>query len=119
MGKADAAILLGCNHAKITACAHIEKHGLVSHIGMLAVTPELQGLGTGKQMLAYAEEYSRARFAAERFVMFVLSARTELIEFYQRRGYRKTGITQDYPCSADIGTPRISDLTIEVMEKNL
>ncbi|TAK91075.1 MAG: GNAT family N-acetyltransferase [Burkholderiaceae bacterium] len=105
MGKADAAILLGYNHAEITACVHVEKHDLVSHIGMLAVAPELQGLGTGKQMLAYAEEYSRKHFAVEKFVIFVLSARAELIAFYQRRGYRKTGITQAYPVKPPKSVP--------------
>jgi hypothetical protein len=49
--------------------------------------------------------------------MAVVSSRSELIAFYLRRGYQKTGVVQDYPLSAGVGTPKFSGLKIEVLEK--
>ena len=49
--------------------------------------------------------------------MVVLSAREELIGFYLRRGYRRTGEVMDYPIEAGVGMPLYSELSIEVLEK--
>jgi hypothetical protein len=56
-------ILVGLNNEAIVACAHIEKDGNSSNIGMLAVNPILQG--AGKLMLAEAENM-QAQFLARR-----------------------------------------------------
>lgn len=117
MSKPDSIILLGLKNSEIVACIHVEKDGGHSHIGMLAVSPKLQGLGVGKQILAYAEKYAHENFDAEKFIMTVLSSRTELMAFYLRRGYQKTGVVQDYPLSAGVGTPKFLGLKIETLEK--
>jgi hypothetical protein len=49
--------------------------------------------------------------------MVVLSARHELIEFYLRRGYSRTGEVSAYPVDADVGIPKIADLMIETLAK--
>lgn len=58
ISKPDSVILVGLKDAEIVACVHIEKDGSNSHIGMLAVSPILQGGGMGKLMLAHAERYA-------------------------------------------------------------
>ena len=113
----DSVILVGLNNEEIVACAHVQKDGNCSHIGMLAVNPILQKVGAGKQMLAHAEKYASAVFGSEKFVMVVVSARIELVSFYLRRGYHKTGSVMGYPLSAGAGTPKTPDLKIEVLEK--
>lgn len=117
LSKPDSVILVGLKGSEIVACVHVEKDGNFSHIGMLAVNPKLQGAGAGKQMLAYAEGYANEYFGSEKFIMIVVSSRSELIAFYLRRGYRKTGTVQDYPLSAGVGTPKFSNLKTEVFEK--
>ncbi|HEX5393106.1 MAG TPA: GNAT family N-acetyltransferase [Rhodocyclaceae bacterium] len=117
METPGAAVLLGLQGDKIVACVLVEKDGDAGYIGMLAVDPSLQGTGGGKQMLARAEDHARTAFGAERFVMVVLSSRTELIAFYLRRGYRRTGVTADYPLDAGVGVPKRGDLRIETLEK--
>ena len=119
ISKNDSVVVLGLKNHKIIACVHIEKNGSNSHIGMLAVHPILQGAGTGKQMLAQAESYASTNFGSTKFIMVVLSSRTELIAFYLRLGYRKTGSIMDYPLSAGVGTPKQAGLKIEVVEKQL
>lgn len=115
--KSDSVIFVGIKGSEIAACVHVEKDGSYSHIGMLAVNPKLQGAGAGKQMLALAEKYATESFGSEKFIINVVSSRSELIAFYLRRGYRKTGTVQDYPLSAGVGTPKFSNLKIEVFEK--
>lgn len=99
------------------ACVHVEKDGSDGHIGMLAVSPILQGVGAGKLMLAHAERYASANFSSEKFIMVVVSSRSELISFYLRRGYQKTDTVMDYPLSAGVGIPKHAGLKIEVLEK--
>lgn len=84
---------------------------------MLAVNPRLQGINLGKHMLAQAEALARTRFGSKKFILVVVSARSELIAFYLRRGYQRTGGLMDYPLSAAVGTPRVADLKIERLEK--
>ena len=115
--KPDSVIFVGLKGSEIVACVHVKKDGSYCHIGMLAVNPRLQGQGAGKQMLAHAERYANENFCSEKFIMVVVSSRSELIAFYLRRGYRKTGTVQDYPLSAGVGTPKFTNLKTEVLEK--
>lgn len=117
MSKPDSVILVGLKDSEIVACVHVGKDGTNSHIGMLAVNPELQGAGAGKQMLAHAERYASESFGSEKFIMAVVSSRSELIAFYLRRGYQKTGAVQDYPLAAGVGTPKMSGLKTAALEK--
>jgi len=117
LSKPDSVILVGIKDAQIVTCVHVEKDNSNSYIGMLAVNPISQGAGAGKQMLAYAENYAVRVFGSEKLVMVVVSVRTELISFYMRRGYQKTGVVMDYPLSVGAGVPKSADLKIEILEK--
>ncbi len=119
ISKEGSAILLGLRDSEVLACVHAEKDGGNCHIGMLAVRPNLQGMGIGKEMHRQAESYAIANFVAEKFIMLVVSSRSELISFYLRRGYQKTGTVMDYPLSAGAGTPKHIGLKIEVLEKKV
>lgn len=48
--------------------------------------------------------------------MWVLSVRTELIAYYERRGYVRTGVIDDYPLDAGVGKPMV-DLHLVEMRK--
>lgn len=113
----NSTILAGVLGSIIVTCVHIEKESTNCYIGMLAVSPSLQGLGKGKEVLAHAEEYAKKSFNPNNFVMVVVAARTELISFYLRRGYKKTGTTMQYPLDAGVGTPKIDLLQIETLHK--
>jgi ribosomal protein S18 acetylase RimI-like enzyme len=79
---------------------------------MLAIKPKLQAQGLGKKMLLYAESYAAKHFNASEFKMSVLSARPELLAFYERRGYVQTGEVKEYPLSAGVGQPMVSDIQV-------
>jgi hypothetical protein len=49
--------------------------------------------------------------------MSVLSSRPELLAFYERRGYARTGEQAAYPVGAGVGTPRSEALHVLSLEK--
>lgn len=118
IARPNSAILIAKQQTDIVACVHIEKEGTNAHIGMLAVSPSFQGTGIGKQLLAHAEETAAARFLPARFVMAVVSLRSELLAFYIRRGYKPTGETLPYPVDANVGSPIDGTLKLEVLHKS-
>ncbi|WP_374241200.1 GNAT family N-acetyltransferase [Zoogloea sp.] len=105
----------------ILACAHVEaklaEQGGEAYIGMLAAEPSRQGAGLGKRMLAAAEEHAVAGFGARAFRMSVLVARSELIAFYLRRGYVRSGALEGFPELAGAGSPRVAGLQLETLVK--
>jgi ribosomal protein S18 acetylase RimI-like enzyme len=115
-------ILLAQDEATNTllACCHLEKQNASAYFGMFAVAPNLQGSGLGKQMMLEAERIARDEFKAEHIEMTVIDIRSELIEFYQRRGYERTGIYKPFPYGdARFGLPKRDDLRFEVLIKHL
>jgi hypothetical protein len=52
--------------------------------------------------------------------MTVIDLRDELIAFYERRGYHRTGVFKPFPYGdARFGLPKRNDLRFEVLEKLL
>jgi ribosomal protein S18 acetylase RimI-like enzyme len=82
----------------ILACVHLERldAGAV-YLGMLTVRPTLQAGGLGRRLLAAAEEDARTRWEATRVEMTVIAVRAELIAWYERRGYARTGERRPFP----------------------
>ena len=82
--------------------------------------PDLQGGGIGKPLLAEAERIVREEWRLPAMRMTVIDVRDELIAFYERRGYRRTGIKKPFPYGDErFGLPKRDDLRFEVLEKPL
>jgi ribosomal protein S18 acetylase RimI-like enzyme len=75
---------------KVTGCVYLQKRGNKLYLGMLTVSPLLQANGLGRQLLQAAEDYAR-RINYHSITMTVITTRTELLNWYERRGYQKTG----------------------------
>ncbi len=75
-------------------------------------------MGIGKKILELAENYASKELGVTEFVMVVISQRKELIEFYERRGYKRTGEINEYPAHLNVGVPSVKGLTIEYIEKH-
>ena len=103
------------------ACCQLDRHDDgKGHFGLFAVRPGLQGAGVGRDLLAYAEEYARDTFDADTMEMTVIAQRAELIAWYERRGYRRTGQTRPFPYGDErFGLPRRDDLHFVVLSKAL
>ena len=103
----------------LASCIYIEKRENTAYIGFFSVHPSLQGKGLGKYILKQAEIFALSKLNTRKYVMFVVSQRSELIAFYERRGYVRTGQIEAYPLHLDIGVPKFDGLTIEYLEKNV
>ena len=102
------------------ACAHVCVEDGAGYFGMFAVRPTQQGGGVGRAMLAAAERHARDAFGVPVMRMTVIDCRDELIDWYVRRGYRRTGIKKPFPYGdARFGDPRRPDLQFEVLEKRI
>ena len=67
-----------------------------------------------------AERFASTKWGASRMRMQVISLRNELIAYYERRGYRRTGETLPFPASDPrFGLPKVEGLMFEVLEKLL
>ncbi len=107
--KNEAGRLLGC------VCLQEKERGL--YLGMFAVAPELQGCGIGKKLLAEADKHASA-LGSPGIFMTVFSVRSELLAWYKRHGYRRTGETRPYEVDPKFGVPT-QPLEFLVLEKRL
>lgn len=120
---ADAAhaILLADQGGALIGCVQVSDKGdRLAYLGMLTVDATLQARGLGRRLIDQAERLARDRYGADRIEMTVIVQRTELIAWYERRGYRLTGERRPFPVSDErFGVPRRSDLEFVVMERSL
>ena len=113
-------ILLVERDGVLLACAHVADEDGAGYFGMFSVRPDLQGGGVGKTLLAEAERVAREEWELPTMRMTVIDIREELIEFYLRRGYRRTGIKKPFPYGDErYGIPKRDDLRFEILEKPL
>lgn len=106
--------------AELLACAHVADQDGVGYFGMFAVRPDLQNAGIGRRVLTEAERVAREDWRLPAMAMTVIDVRHELIAWYERRGYARTGIVKPFPYGdARFGNPRRDDLRFEVLQKSL
>ncbi|EIM00122.1 GCN5-like N-acetyltransferase [Rhodanobacter sp. 115] len=104
--------------AELLASCHVERQADGGYFGMFAVDPLQQGGGVGKAVLAEAERMARERWQCRAMHMTVIEQRAELIAWYERRGYRRTGQYKPFPYGDErFGIPLRDDLRFEVLIK--
>lgn len=120
LARPHSLVLVATRNGRMQACAHVCAEDGGGYFGMFAVAPHLQGAGLGKRVLAEAEHIVSRHWQLTCMRMTVIDVRDELIAFYQRRGYRRTGIHKSFPYGDPrFGLPRRDDLRFEVLEKQL
>lgn len=107
---------------QLQACCVIERlageHAGDGYFGMFSVRPEAQGHGTGRALLAEAERVAHDDWHAPAMRMSVIDVRAELIAWYERRGYRRTGEYKPFPYGDPrFGIPKRDDLRFEWLIK--
>lgn len=117
MADDDHVILKHEEGNKVTACVSLVKKEDYLYLGMLTVSPELQGSGMGKKLLQAAEDFARQEQFG-RIRMTVITARKELIDWYMRHGYTDTGERLPFPYEPGHGEPS-QPLEFAILEKSL
>ena len=117
----DAFILIGSFNDEIVATMCCECQELAfkstSHFGMIAVKPSLQNKGYGKNLIKAAEAITFREWRVVGFHMAVISIRHELIAFYERLGYKRTGEFVEFPVKSDLWQPKVEGLNLQYLAK--
>lgn len=91
-----------------------------AYLGMLTVSPDLQGAGLGRKLVDGAEAYARDVLGAAVMEMTVIKQRAELVAWYLRHGYADTGREEPFPLDDPrFGLPKTRDLVFVVLAKAL
>lgn len=113
-------IRLAFSGDQLVGCVRVEDHTHSGYIGMVTVAPTLQRAGIGRALLVEAERIIRLEMSLDRARMTVIGQRASLIDWYSRRGYRKSGVREEFPYGRErSGLPLRDDLYFEVLEKRL
>ena len=89
------------------------------YFGMFSVIPTLQGGGIGSKVLVEAERIVREEWQLSAMRMAVIDLRTELLAYYERRGYVRTKETRRFPYEDVRSIPKRDDLAFAILEKRL
>ncbi|TJZ44107.1 GNAT family N-acetyltransferase [Streptomyces piniterrae] len=120
LGKETGLLLIAERDGELIACCQLEHRGDHAYFGMFAVRPTLQGGGLGKMIIAEAERTALATWGVREMRMTVIQQREELIAWYERRGYRRTGELSPFPYGDErFGIPQRADLAFELLVKPL
>ncbi|MCB2378523.1 GNAT family N-acetyltransferase [Hymenobacter sp. BT635] len=109
MARTEAGVLVGS--------VYLQRQAGAMYLGMLSVRSTQQGGGIGRFLLQAADAYAQ-RQGASRMKITVISVRHELLAWYERQGYRRTGETVPFPDNPRFGIPR-QPLELLVLEKPL
>lgn len=90
LGKPNTTILKYVESGQLLACVELRKDADKLYLGMLTVSPTLQGKGIGNVLLKAAEGEAKAH-GCNKIYMTVISVRESLIAWYKRHGYEETG----------------------------
>jgi len=120
LSRPRSVIILAEQNQQLLACCHVADNNGHGYFGMFAVRPNQQNQGVGKHMMRYAEDYVVKQWQLPVLQMSVIDCRHELIAFYERRGYMRTGIKKPFPYGDKrFGIPRYNHLQFEVLRKHL
>jgi len=112
-------ILLAKNRNAIAGCVQLSRVGdRLAYLGLLTVDPALQAAGLGKHLLAESEQFVREQWQAQAIEMTVIRQRLDLIAYYERRGYARTGEHRPFPHDDPrFGQPKSAELEFAVLRK--
>jgi GNAT superfamily N-acetyltransferase len=117
----NAFILIGVLRDEVVATICCEWQELAFkdtvHFGMIAVKPSLQNKGYGKALIQAAEAICLREWRVVGFHMAVISIRHELIAFYERLGYKRTGEFAEFPVKSDLWQPKVEGLNLQYLAK--
>ncbi len=117
--SSDSMILIAEQDQQLIGSVHLQRNGDYAQLGMLSVKPTLQNQGIGKQLISAAEIIAQQQWGVKSMRMAVIPCREQLIAYYQRRGYVRTGETIPFPVNPALWRPKVNGLCLEWLEKVL
>ncbi len=117
----DRSILIAEADGVAIGCVQVGRvGGGRSALGLLAVRPDRQAGGLGRALVAAAESLAWSAHGSTCMEMTVIAARGELIAWYERQGYVRTGETRPFPMDDPrFGLPRVAALSFVILDRDL
>ncbi len=103
--------------SKIVGCVYLQKQAGKLYLGMLTVSPTEQANGIGRQLLHEAEVQAHL-LDCPIITMTVITTRLELLHWYERRGYKRTGKLLPFHADEKFGKPK-APIQLAVLEKEV
>jgi ribosomal protein S18 acetylase RimI-like enzyme len=98
VGDPTQRLLIARDGERVIGCVAVTDRGdALAYLGLLCVDPLLQAGGIGRTLVQAAEATARTDFGADRIEMTVIEQRGELIAWYERLGYARSGERRDFP----------------------
>ncbi|MEV6527508.1 GNAT family N-acetyltransferase [Longispora sp. NPDC051575] len=120
LARPETVVLVAERDGELLACCELQRRGPAAYFGMFSVRPTLQGGGIGRAVLAEAERHAAEVWGCADMEMTVISIREDLIAWYERRGYHRTGVLSPFPYGDErFGIPLRPDLRFETLAKPL
>lgn len=120
ISRSDARVILVESEGQLLACCELQDQHGIAYFGMFSVRPGGQGAGIGNRVLLEAERFVAEEWRCHEMRMTVIDIRNELIAWYERRGYQRTGEHKPFPYGDErFGIPLRDDLRFEVLRKVL
>lgn len=95
-------LLIARDGERVIGCVAVTDRGAgLAYLGLLCVDPLLQAAGLGRRLVHAAEATARTDFGASRVEMTVIEQRSELIAWYERLGYARSGERRDFPIAME------------------
>lgn len=118
---ADQVIWIAEQAGMMHGCVQLSRvDDTTAYLGLLTVDPSLQAGGLGKQLLAHSEDHVRETWGCQAMEMTVIKQRAELIAYYERRGYVRTGEYRPFPHGDPrFGLPKTDQLEFAVLRKEI
>ncbi|WP_298194617.1 GNAT family N-acetyltransferase [Novosphingobium sp.] len=73
-----------------------------AYMGLLCIDPDRQAGGLGRALVREVEVLAAREFGARTMELIVVDVREELIAWYERRGYTRTGELRPFPLPMDV-----------------
>jgi N-acetylglutamate synthase-like GNAT family acetyltransferase len=105
------------DEGEIIGCVYLEVKDSKLYLGMLTVSPTVQANGIGRQLLHEAEVVA-TELNCTTIHMTVITSRHELIQWYERRGYKATGEILPFHEGTRFGIPN-QKIELAVFEKEV
>jgi len=99
----------------ILGCVYLQIQGDRLYLGLLSVLPSHQNAGIGKQFLTAADNFARQHHCTHIHIT-VISVRTELVAWYERHGFIRTGDLEPFHHGEKFGIAK-EKLQLAVLEK--
>jgi ribosomal protein S18 acetylase RimI-like enzyme len=121
IGASQSLVVIAEEGGELVGCCNVRRlPDATGYFGMFAVRPQLQGRGTGRALVAQAEQMARENWGCTVMKIQVIKQRDELIAWYERLGYRRTGESVPFPYgNTRFGIPKRQDLEFAVLTKSI